>query len=176
VAAAADSYLTLAAIVATATVFTVMFARRPLERPGRLLVVVLLGGIWTGWWGERLHLHELQFDSIVRRQKRDLEATCVSLGGDIAAFARDRGQSAPAPPRASTWERDVTALLRYDEETSVLFEERFGARVRKAHDLLILEGIRDRDFDAFYRHPANAFQINVVAAKLVALARRLEHG
>lgn len=173
---AADGYLTFAAIVATATVLTVMAARRPLERPGRLLVVVLLGAIWTSWWAERLHLHELQFNALVRRQKQDLEARCTSLSDDIAAFTRERGQTAPPPPKPATWEHDVATLLRYDDETSVMFEERFGAQVRKAHDLLALEGIRDRDLDTFYRHPANAFQINVVAAKLVALAQRLERG
>ena len=32
----------------------------------------------------------------------------------------------------------------------------------------------DRDLDAFYRRPANAFQITVVARRLAALAHRLE--
>jgi hypothetical protein len=40
--------------------------------------------------------------------------------------------------------------------------------------LLALEGVTDRDLDAFYRRPANAFQIDVVAKKLAALAGRLE--
>jgi len=170
-----DGSLTLGAIVATATVFTVMVARRPLERPGRLLVVVLLGGIWTSWYSERLHVHEAQFDAMVARQKSELETRCLALGADIGAFTRARAEPAPPPPKPATWEHDVTALLRYDDETSALFEQKFGAQVRKAHDLLMLEGVRDRDFDVFYRHPANTFQINVVASKLVALARRLEH-
>jgi hypothetical protein len=169
-----DRYLTLAAIAATAAVVTTMvMAHRPLDRARRLLAVVLLGTIWCGWYAVRLHSHEVQFDALVRRQKSDLELGCVALSGDIVAFARERGASAPPPPKPATWEQDVTALLRYDTETSVLFEEKFGPQVRKAHDLLALEGIRDRDFDVFYRHPANAFQINVVASKLVALAHRL---
>ncbi len=171
----ADRDLTLAAIAATAAVITALaMARRPLDRPQRLLAVIALGAIWSGWYATRLHLHEVQFDAMVRRQKSDLEIRCMALGGDIAAFARLRGAAAPPPPKPATWEQDVTTLLRYDTETSILFEQRFGAEVRKAHDLLALEGIRDRDFEVFYRHPANAFQINVVAAKLVALAHRLE--
>jgi hypothetical protein len=171
----ADRYLTFAAIAATAAVVTAMvMARRPMDRARRLLVVVLLGAIWCAWYAARLHIHEVQFDALVRKQKGDLELRCLTLSGDIAAFARQRGETAPPPPKPATWERDVTTLLRYDTETSIMFEEKFGAQVRKAHDLLAIEGIRDRDFESFYRHPANAFQINVVASKLVALAYRLE--
>ncbi len=171
----ADSTLTLGAIAATAAVLTAMLmARHPLDRERRLFAVVLLGAIWAGWQGARLHIHEAQFDALVRRQKTDLEQRCIELSAEIDRFARDRGRTAPPPPARATWEHDVTALLRYDDETSVLFEEKFGPQVRKAHDLLALEGVRDRDFEAFYRHPANAFQISVVAAKLATLAHRLE--
>jgi hypothetical protein len=170
-----DQYLTLGAIVVTATIVTALvMARRPRDRAHRLLAVVLLGATWSGWYALRMHIHELQFDAMVRRQKGDLEQRCRTLSADIAAFARSRGEAAPPPPRPATWERDVTTLLRYDAETSTLFEERFGPQVRKAHDLLALEGVRDRDFEVFYRHPANAFQITVVASKLAALARRLD--
>src|SRR5689334_11170205 len=118
-------------------------ARRPLDRARRLLVVVLLGATWCGWYALRLHMHEVRFDAMVRRQKGDLEVRCLALSGDITAFARERGDAAPPPPRPATWERDVTRLLRYDADTSTLFEERFGPQVRKAHDLLALEGVRD---------------------------------
>ena len=37
-----------------------------------------------------------------------------------------------------------------------------------------LEQLTDRDLDAFYRRPANAFQIDVVAKRLLVLARRLD--
>ena len=46
--------------------------------------------------------------------------------------------------------------------------------MRRLHDLMALRGLRDRDLDAFYRRPTNAFEINVVAEKLAALAHRLE--
>ena len=171
----ADRYLTLAAIVASATVLTaIVAARRPLERPQRLLMVVLLGAIWSGWQAGRLSIHEAQFNALVHRQKTELEQRIVALAGEIGDFVRERARTAPPPPVRDTWERDVTALLRYDDETSVLFDEKFGAQVRKVHDLLALEGIRDRDFEVFYRHPANAFQINVVAQKLLAMAQRIE--
>jgi len=175
VLAFADRYLTLAAILASATVLTaIVAARKPLERPQRLLMVVLLGAIWSGWQAGRLSIHEAQFNALVHRQKTELEERAVALAGDIGDFVRERGRTAPPPPVKATWEHDVAALLRYDDETSTLFEAMFGAQVRKVHDLLTLEGIRDRDFDAFYRHPANAFQINVVAQKLRAMAQRLE--
>jgi hypothetical protein len=36
-----------------------------------------------------------------------------------------------------------------------------------------MRGVTDRDFDTFYRHPANEFQIRVIAKKLDAFASRL---
>jgi hypothetical protein len=46
--------------------------------------------------------------------------------------------------------------------------------VRAAHDLLSLRGVRNRDFDNFYRSPANDFQIRVLADKLAFLAAKLD--
>jgi hypothetical protein len=40
--------------------------------------------------------------------------------------------------------------------------------------MLAQRGLIDRDLDAFYRGPANAFQIDVIAKKLTVLAHRLE--
>jgi len=54
-----------------------------------------------------------------------------------------------------------------------MYERRFGARVRAAHDLASLRGLRDRDLDAFFRHPANEFQMRVIAKKLDAFASTL---
>ena len=48
--------------------------------------------------------------------------------------------------------------------------------IAAAHDLASLRGLRDRDFDAFFRHPANEFQMRVIAKKLdgfsAALSKR----
>jgi hypothetical protein len=66
------------------------------------------------------------------------------------------------------------AVAAYEQETSTLFDARFGVQVRRIHDLMALRGLRDRDLDAFYLRPTNAFEINVVAEKLAALARGLE--
>jgi hypothetical protein len=41
-------------------------------------------------------------------------------------------------------------------------------------DMFSLRGLIDRDLDAFFRQPANAFQIGVVARRLAVLAHRLE--
>jgi len=54
------------------------------------------------------------------------------------------------------------------------YERRFGARVRAVHDLASLRGLRDRDLDAFFRHPANEFQIRVIAKKLDTFSQTLE--
>jgi hypothetical protein len=173
--AIADRYSTLAAIIISATVLTTMvISHERMGRPGRLAAVVLLITTGMGWYSGRLWVHEKQFDYVVARQKTDLELLSIELSGDIANFLRERGLAAPPRPRPATWDRDVDAVLRYEQETSLLFEAEFGPQVRRTREMLALRGLIDRDLDAFYRRPANAFQITIVAGKLAALARRLE--
>jgi hypothetical protein len=173
--AIADRYSTLAGILIAATVVTTLVvAGDRLERPGRLMAVVVLLTTGVAWYSGRLWVHEKQFDYIVAQQKTDLELRAVELSGDIVNFLRERRLTAPPHPSPPTWERDVEAVLGYEQETSALFDAQFGLQVRRIRDLLSLRGLRDRDLDAFYRRPANAFEIGIVAEKVAALARRLE--
>jgi hypothetical protein len=173
--AIADRYSTLAAILIAATVLTTMvILHERLERPGRLAAVVLLLATGMAWYSGRLWVHEKQFDYLVAQQKTDLDLRSVELSGDIVNFLRERALAAPPRPKPATWEHDVDAVLRYEPETSLLFEAEFGPELRKTREMLALRGLIDRDLDAFYRRPANAFQITIVAEKLTRLARRLE--
>ena len=79
----------------------------------------------------------------------------------------------PPHPRPATWDDDVAAWLRFEGGTALMYNRRFGARVRTAHDLLTLRGMRDADLDAFYRSPDSEFQMTIVARKLSGLADRL---
>ena len=171
--AIADRYSTFAAILAVATLITVLVLAK-LDRPGRLLAVVLLLVTGMGWYSSRLWVHEKYFDYLVAQQKTSLDLGCIELAGDIANFLRERAGHAPPRPQPATWERDMDALLRYEQETSALFDAEFGAQVRRTRQMMAMRGFVDRDLDAFYRRPANAFQITVVATRLAALAHRLE--
>jgi hypothetical protein len=173
--AIADRYSTLAGILIAATVFTTLVvAGNRFERPGRLMAVVVLLTTGVGWYSGRLWVHEKQFDYVVAQQKTDLELRTVELSGDILNFLRQRRLTAPPHPSPATWEHDVDAVLGYEQETSMLFDAEFGLQVRRIRDSMSLRGLRDRDLDAFYQRPTNAFEINIVAEKLAALARRLE--
>jgi len=102
-----------------------------------------------------------------------LRLAAAELSGDILTFLNRRGRGAPPRPAPATRDRDVDAILQFEDTTTAEYEAWFGARVRRTHDLLALQGLRDPDLDAFSRRPANAFQIDVVARKLAALAQRL---
>ncbi|HJZ73612.1 MAG TPA: hypothetical protein VKE51_17850, partial [Vicinamibacterales bacterium] len=172
--AIADRYLTLTAILVGATVVTTVATRhRTLDRPGRLAAVVVVLAAGGAWHAARLWVHEKQFDFLVGAQQRQLELSALELAGDIENFVRQRAAQAPRRPAPETWDRDVAAMLAFDNETAALFAAQFGPQVRRTRNLLVLEGLTDRDFDAFYRSPANAFQIDIVARRLDALARRL---
>jgi len=173
--AMADSYSTLAAILIVATVLTAVLTwPHRLGRPERLAAVVILVVTGMGWYSARLWVHEKYFDYLVAQQKSALENGGIELAGDIENFLRVRATTAPPRPRPSTWDRDEAAVFRYEEETAALFEAEFGPQMRTTHDMLLQRGLRDRDLDAFYRRPANAFQIDVIARRLAVLAHRLE--
>jgi hypothetical protein len=126
------------------------------------------------WYSGRLWVHEKMFDYLVLEQKTELHLRIVELSGDMELFLRERARQAPPKPAPATWDRDVQRVLLYEAETAQLFEVQFGPQVRKTREILALERVTDRDFDAFYRRPANAFQINVIAERLLVLAKRLE--
>jgi hypothetical protein len=173
--AIADRYSTLAAILIVATVLTMLVASRgQLGREGRLAAVVVLLATGMTWYSARLWVHEKYFDYLVAQQKTDLELGAMELSGEIANFLRTRAETAPPRPRPATWERDEDAVLGYEQETSLLFEAALGLKVRRTREMFSLRGLTDRDLDAFYRRPANAFQIDVVSRRLAVLAHRLE--
>src|SRR5471030_390915 len=173
--AIADRYLTLAAIVAAATILTaVIMSRHLLDRERRLIALVLLVATGMGWYSSRMWVHEKQFDYLVTSQKNDLRLGIIEISGDIDIFLRERANTAPPRPAPATWERDIETVLRYEEETATLYEIRFGPQVRRTRDVLALERLTDRDLDVFYKRPVNPFQIDVVAQRLIVLAHRLE--
>jgi len=172
--AIADQYLTLAALCAIVAVIAIVLTSwREFERPQRLAAFVMLVATGMSWYAARVSVHERQFDYLVASQKTALRLEATELSGDIVNFLRQRALSAPPHPAPATWDRDVAAVLRYEEQDIELFDQMFGPQVRRTRQLFDLEGLTDRDLDAFYRHPANAFQMNIIAQKLAALARRL---
>src|SRR3954453_23159462 len=171
----ADQYSTLAAILIVATVLTILFvSRERLGRPGRLAAVVVLSATTMCWYSARLWVHEKEFDYLVAQQKTDLAIRSIELSGEVANFLRERARTAPPHPRPATWERDESAVFRYEQDTSALYEAQFGLAVRQTRQLFAQRGLIDRDLDAFYRRPASAFEIGVIARRLAVLSHRLE--
>jgi hypothetical protein len=135
-------------------------------REERLLAFVMLASTALGWIGAGESIGERAFDYRASEQKAELMRALHDTSVRLTQFCDARDRQAPPRPRPATWQRDTDALDRFESDTVNAYERRFGARVRAAHDLASLRGLRDRDLDAFFRHPANEFQMRVIARKL----------
>ena len=142
-------------------------------REERLLAFVMLASAALGWIGTGEWIDERAFDYRVAQQKADLMHTLHDMSIRITQFCNARDRMAPPRPRPATWQQDVDAFDRFESDTVRSYERRFGSRVRAAHDLASLRGLRDRDLDAFFRHPANEFQMRVIAKKLDGFSQKL---
>ena len=142
-------------------------------REERLLAFVMLAAVGLGWIGTGELVEERAFDYRVEQQKAELRNALHDTSMRITQFCDARDRVAPPHPRPATWQQDVDAFERFESDTVRAYERRFGPRVRAAHDLASLRGLRDRDLDAFFRHPANEFQMRVIAKKLDAFAGKL---
>jgi len=143
-------------------------------REERLLAFVMLAACGLGWMGAGQWIEERAFDYRAAQQKDELRRALHDTAIRLSQFCDARDRLAPPHPRPATWQRDEEAFDRFESETVDAYERRFGAGVRAAHDLASLRGLRDRDLDAFFRHPANEFQMRVIAKKLDVFATKLE--
>lgn len=148
-------------------------SHRPFRREERLGAFVMLCAIGVGWYSANIWVGEREFAYLVASQDTNLRLSISELSAEILAFVAARAHHAPPPPRPASWNRDEAAFYRYETVTVAEYEDRFGKQVRSAHDALRLQGIGDKDLDVFYVHPANAFQIQIVGARLASLAARI---
>jgi hypothetical protein len=142
-------------------------------REERLLAFVMLAAVGLGWIGMGEWTEDRAFDFRVAQQKAELSTTLHDMSMRITQFCNARDRMAPPHPRPATWQQDVDEYERFEADTVRAYEGRFGPRVRAVHDLASLRGLRDRDLDAFFRHPANEFQMRVIAKKLDSFSRKL---
>jgi hypothetical protein len=151
----------------------VVRAGRSFHREERLLTFVTFAAIVMAWIGAQQGIFDVAFNHEVHVQKSALVVSARDLSREILSFLEGRRRVVPARPRPATWDDDVAAWARYDDETAVAYDRQFRARVRAARDLLALRNMRDRDLDTFYERPANDFQVGIVARKLAGLADKL---
>jgi len=171
----AERCLTAAAVLLGAKLFAWVAARgHAFAREERLLTFVMFAAIVLSWIGLRQSIGEAAFNYAVASQRADLAVAARTLSFQLEVFLQSRRRVAPPAPQPQTWEEDEAAFDRFETETVVLYERRFGRQVRNAHDLLTLRGLRTRDFDQFYRRPANDFQMHEIARQLAFLAGKLD--
>ncbi len=167
--------LTVVCVLLAAKLFAWVAARgHTFGREERLATFVSFIAIGMAWVGMRQSIAEAAFDYVVVQQRADLAQASRGLAYQIDAFLQGRRRVAPPPPRPATWDEDEEAFGRFETETVLIYERQFGARVRASHDLMSLRGLGDREFDRFYRHPSNEFQMAVVAQRLVFFAGKLD--
>ena len=167
------SFGAAAALLTIKLVVWIAASHAVFDRQRRLAAFVMLMSIAGGWYAADEWLHERQFDYIVAAQNTQVKQEVAQLSATILAFVAERSHHAPPAPRPATWNDDEAALARYEEDMAQAYEQRFGKPTRTAHDVLRQLGVRDRDLDVFYAHPANAFQMRIVGMKLAALAAKV---
>jgi hypothetical protein len=143
-------------------------------REERLLAFLVFGAVVGGYYAGGQAIAEAEFDTIVHIQQRELVETTLQLSHEIAAFVDLRTRVAPPRPGPLTWERDEAAWFEFEQQTADLYAHRFSQRVRKARADFTFRSLRDRDLDAFYQSPLNAFQMRVIGERLAVLAARLQ--
>lgn len=163
----------VAALLAVKVLAWVAVAGARFGREERLLAFVMLAACGLGWIGTGEWIEERAFDYRAAQQRDELRRALHDTAVQLTQFCDARDRMAPPHPQPATWQRDEEAFDRFESETVDVYERRFGARVRAAHDLSSLRGLRDRDLDAFFRHPANEFQMRVIAKKLDGFAGKL---
>jgi len=170
----ARSCATIVAILVAAKVLAwVAVSGASFGREERLLAFVMLAAAGLGWIGSGEWVDERAFDFKAAQQRADFSHALHDTSIRITQFCNGRDRVAPPRPRPATWQQDMDAFEQFETETVRAYERRFGARVRAEHDLASLRGLRDRDLDAFFRHPANEFQMRVIAKKLDAFSNSL---
>jgi hypothetical protein len=151
----------------------VAISYRTFTRDERLVVVLVILAVAGGWYAARTWVFERQFDDLVSTQNANFKLALNELSGRILVFVSDSTRHAPGPPSPETWDRDEADIMRYQQEIQKEFEATFGGQVRAAHDRLGLFGLTDRDFERFYQHPADTFEMKIIATKLAFFSSKI---
>jgi hypothetical protein len=170
---AANCATVAAVLLAFKMVAMVARSRSAPGREARLITFVAFAAIVMGWFGAERAIADAAFTYKVDAQSAALVTSARDLSRELLAFVESRRRSAPPRPRPASWDDDEANWFRFESETAIEYNRRFGARVRVAHGLLTLRSVRDPDFDTFYRLPANDFQMEIVGQRLSSLADRL---
>jgi len=169
----AACFTAAAAILLAKLIVWVAISSRFFGREERLTALTALLAIAGGWYIARTWTYERQFDALIRAQNTNLVLTLDELSGKILVFVAESGKHAPPSPRPASWDADEDQLMRYQQHIEDDFERQFGSEVRAAHDILSLYRLTDRDFERFYRRPADTFEMQVIAKKLAFFAGKI---
>jgi hypothetical protein len=144
-------------------------------REQRLLAFVAFAAVAMGVYFAREAIAEREFDTKVDEQRRQLAESAADLSREIIAYVNGRARLAPPPPQAAaTWDHDEARGAEFDAETVVGYTARFSRRVATTRTALTFRSLRDRDLDALYQQPRNAFEIRMIGERLGVLAERLQ--
>jgi len=102
-----------------------------------------------------------------------LKSRTAILSSGIFSLLLDRNMMAPPIPRPATWEQDVAKWVPYDQQTTLFYEQKYGADVRRAVEDLKNHGLEDQKLEAMARNPINVQMVRVIASHLAAQAERI---
>ena len=122
------------------------------------------------------HVNALKSQNTNTVSSASLKNRTLDLTGEILQFLVNR-QISPGFGQGGYGEGGFgvtdTATNAYQKQTVEMFRATFQNRVTTIRDALAKQGLTDKELDAEYQNPGNAYSIKTIAERIVALAEKL---
>ena len=110
----------------------------------------------------------------------DLKRRALLLSNSILEFLAERQARDPFSFQnlKTTWDKlkfgwDTAVFAKYDQQTVMIYTERFSTQVNTVHDELAEQGLRDGQLDLYYKNPISTVAVRIIAERIGALAEQI---
>ena len=105
-------------------------------------------------------------------EEEELRNRALELSESILRFVHERRQNEPQTD-FHNWNEYIEASSKYSQETQSIFYTNFSSEVIYLRNEFLKRGIKDEEFEMFYKRPTNPIGLEIVGSRLGALAYQL---